>query len=249
MKNTAERKLNPKRYHLSEEARKHLYWLWVLYEEPNENVTRAAKKIGISRQWLSLFKTLFERSGKDPRVLESKSKAPHNTKKRKRIPIETENKIIEVRNFSKNIWGKEKITRTLWRDYNIKINPNTVNKYLHKYKKIDPKISLKNTRAWQARKAREETQLCARYRPPGQIKDYAPGALVEKDIKFVPFVPIASQITRQGKCSNAFWSQHTIIDSLTRIRILELTKGSSENNFHRFCLMRAEYSYCDRAKY
>ena len=27
------------------------------------------------------------------------------------------------------------------------------------------------------------------------------------------------------------------------------TKGSSENNFHRFCLMRAEYSYCDRAKY
>ena len=30
---------------------------------------------------------------------------------------------------------------------------------------------------------------------------------------------------------------------------LEIAKGSSENNFHRFCLMRAEYSYCDRAKY
>ena len=30
---------------------------------------------------------------------------------------------------------------------------------------------------------------------------------------------------------------------------LAVSKGSSENNFHRFCLMRAEYSYCDRAKY
>ena len=201
--------------------------MWILYKEPDENVTRTAKKIGISRQWLSGLKILFERKGKDPRVLEPESKAPHNTKNRKRIPIETENTILKVRDFSRNVWGKEKITRVLWRDYKIKTSPNTVNKYLHKYKRIDPKISLKNTRGWQAKKAREETQLCARYRPPRQIKDHAPGALVEKDIKFVP---IASPIARQGKCGDAFWSQHTMTDSLTRMRVLELTKGSSSED-------------------
>lgn len=227
MKNTAEKELNPKRYKLSEEARKRLYWLWILYKEPNVNVTRAAKKIGISRQWLSPLKTLFEKSGKDPRVLEPESKAPHNTENRKRIPTETENTILKIRDGSENVWGKEKISRVLWRDFKIKTSPNTVNIYLHKHKRIDPKISLKNKKAWQAKKDREETQLCARYRPPRQIKDYMPGALVEKDIKFVP---VQGLIVRQGKCGEAFWSQHTVTDSLTRIRVLELTRGSTSED-------------------
>ena len=145
MKNTAEKELNPKRYKLSEEARKRLYWLWVLYKEPNVNVTRAAKKIGISRQWLSPLKTLFEKSGKDPRVLEPKSKAPHNTSDRKRISKETEQRILQIRHDSRNVWGKIKIAKALKRDYGIIVNYNTVNRYLHKHKKIDPKISLKNT--------------------------------------------------------------------------------------------------------
>ncbi len=227
MKNTAERELNPKRYQLSEEARKRLYWLWVLYKEPDGNITRTAKKIGISRQWLSPLKTLFEKNGKDPRVLEPKSKAPHNTQNRKRISKEVENKILKIRDSSKNVWGKEKISRVLWRDYQIKTNSNTVNTYLHKYKRIDPKISLKNTKAWESKKAVEEKQLCARYRPPKQIKDYAPGALVEKDIKFVP---VPGLMARQGKHNGAFWSQHTVTDSLTRIRVLELTRGSTSED-------------------
>jgi len=67
------------------------------------------------------------------------------------------------------------------------VNPNTVNKYLHKHEKIDPKISKKNERAWKAKKDREkpEAELFARYRPPKAIKDLAPGALVEKDMKYV----------------------------------------------------------------
>ena len=227
MKNAAEKTLNPKRYHLSEEARKRLYWLWVIDKECGGNVTVAARKVGITRQWLSEIKNLFETRDKDPRVLEPKSKAPRNTKNRKRIPKETEDKILEVRAFSKNAWGKQKISRVLIRDHKIKASPNTVNKYLHKHKKIDPKISLKNTKAWQAKKAREEAQLCARYRPPKQIKDYAPGALMEKDIKFVP---IPSRIVKQGKSGDSFWSQHTSIDSLTRIRVLELTKGSGSED-------------------
>ncbi len=227
MKNTAEKELNPKRYKLSEEARKRLYWLWVLYKEPDVNVTRAAKKIGISRQWLSPLKNLFEKSGKDPRVLEPRSKAPHNTENRKRIPEETENTILKIRNDSENVWGKEKISHVLWRDYRIKTSPNTVNIYLHKHKRIDPKISFKNKKAWQAKKDREDIQLCARYRPPRKIKDYMPGALVEKDIKFVPAQGL---IVKQGKCGEAFWSQHTVTDSLTRIRVLELTKGSTSED-------------------
>jgi Integrase core domain len=111
------------------------------------------------------------------------------------------------------------------------IDPNTVNNYLHKHKLIDPKISLKNSKAWQAKKAREspEVELAVRYRPPRAIKDLAPGALVEKDMKYV------EKQTRMttGKNADNFYSQHTEIDSFTRIRSLELArdataKGSTE---------------------
>ena len=231
MKNIAEKRLNPKHYNLSDEARKRLHWLNVLYYEQDGNVTKASNKIGISRQWLSPLKTLFERSGKDPRVLEPESKAPLNTKNRKRIPKDTEKKILKIREDSKNVWGKVKIAVALKRDYQIKIDPNTVNNYLHKHKLIDPKISLKNSKAWQAKKAREnpEMELVVRYRPPRAIKDIAPGALVEKDMKYVE----KQTRTTTGKHADNFYSQHTEIDSFTRIRSLELArdataKGSTE---------------------
>lgn len=187
MTNLAEKKLNPKHYYLSEAARKRLRWLYILYYEQDGNVTRTANKIGISRQWLSPLKNLFERTGKDPRKLEPESKAPYSTENRKRISKEVEDKILKVRKDSKNVWGKVKIAVVMKRDYQIKINPNTVNNYLHKHKLIDPKISLKNSRAWQAKIAREnpEAELVVRYRPPKAIKDLAPGALVEKDMKYV----------------------------------------------------------------
>lgn len=124
MKNTAEKALNPKRYHLSEEARKRLYWLWVIDKERGGNLTIAANKIGISRQWLSELKNKFEKADKDPRVLEPKSKAPIHTKNRKRIPKETEDKILEVRKSSRNVWGKVKIAVAMKRDHSIKISPN-----------------------------------------------------------------------------------------------------------------------------
>src|ERR1035437_7441305 len=200
MTNIAEKRLNPNHYNLSEEAKKRLHWLNVLYYEQGGNVTKAANKIGISRQWLSPLKNIFEKRGKDPRVLEPESKAPHSTKNRKRISKEIEDKIL-------------------------KINPNTVNSYLHKHKLIDPKISAKNSRAWQAKIAREnpKAELVVRYRPPKAIKDLAPGALVEKDMKYV------EKQTRMttGKEADNFYSQHTEIDSFTRIRSLELARNST----------------------
>lgn len=225
MTNLAEKKLNPKHYYLSEAAKKHLHWLYVLYYEQGGNVTKAANKIGVSRQWLSPVKNMFEKRGRDPRVLEPESRAPHDTKNRKRISKEVEDKILKVRKDSRNVWGKIKVAVVLKRDYQIKVNPNTVNKYLHKHKLIDPKISLKNSRAWQAKIAREnpEAELVARYRPPKAIKDLAPGALVEKDMKYVE---------KQGrmtssKGADSFYSQHTEIDSFTRIRSTVLKRDAT----------------------
>lgn len=221
----AERELNPLHYQLSFEAKKRLKWLYILYYEQAGNVTKASKKVGISRAWLSHLKSIFEKCSKDPRKLEPKLKAPHDTSNRKRTSKETEKKILEVRKDSKNVWGKEKIAWVLKRDYKIKINPNTVNKYLHKHKKIDPRISLKNTRAWKAKVDREkmETEFRVKYRPPKEIKDLAPGALVEKDMKYIP----KYTQTAPGKSGENFYNQHTEIDSFTRIRALELEENGN----------------------
>ncbi len=221
MKTVAENKLNPNNYYLSAEAKKRLRWMYILYFEEDGNVSRSARKVGLSRQWLSHLKQKFEQRNKDPRALESESKAPNDTSSRIRIPKETEKLIIKIRDESLNCWGKEKITAVLKRDYGIKVNPNTANKYLHKHKKIDPKISLKNSKAFEAKKIRdsEEILLKVKFRPPKKIKDYAPGALVEKDMKYVR----KPRQKYDGKHKENFWYQFTEIDSFTRIRTLEIS--------------------------
>jgi len=215
----AEKLLNPNHYHLSPEAKKRLRWLYLLYYEQQGNVTRAANKAGISRQWLSEIRSLFERNNREPRSLEPLSRAPHNTSKRKRIAKEAENKILEVRD--RYGWGKEKISAHLKTEYEIKVHYNTVNKYLHIHKRIDPKLSLKNIKAFQDKRQRESKRVIfkVKYRPPSKIKDYAPGALVEKDMKFV------LKLGKNGLSKEDFWYQHRIIDSFTRIRATELTEN------------------------
>jgi transposase len=219
MQTRAEKLLNPNNYHLSSEAKKRLRWLYILYYEKQGNVTQAANKIGISRQWLSEIKSKFERSRRDPRSLEPKSQAPHNTSKRKRISKDIEERILEVRN--RYGWGKKKISAFLKTNYGIKVHPNTVNKYLHLHKRIDSKLSLKNFKAFKDKKQRESENaiLRVKFRPPSKIKDYAPGALVEKDMKYV------LKLGRNGISKEDFWYQHGAIDSFTRIRATELTEN------------------------
>lgn len=228
MRNIAEKELNPNHYQLSSEAKKRLRWLYALYYEQGGNVTRCAQKIGISRQWLSEMKAVFEKNKKDPRSLEPESKAPKNTQNRKRIPKEVEGKILEVRAMSQNVWGKQKVAVVLLRDHHINVSPNTVNKYLHKHQKIDPKISKKNEQAWKAKMDREKpkAELFVRYRPPKAIKDLAPGALVEKDMKYVA-KPSSNE---HEELESRFWYQHTETDSFTRIRSLELVEDSTAAN-------------------
>lgn len=219
MQTKAENSLNPFRYHLSLEAKKRLRWLYILYCEKQENVTQAANKAGISRQWLSTIKAIFENSRRDPRSLEPQSKAPRDTSKRKRISKEKESKILEVRD--KHGWGKEKISAFLKTEYGIRVHHNTVNKYLRLHKRIDPKLSLKNIKACQDKKQRESEKIIfkVKFRPPSKIKDYAPGALVEKDMKYV------LKTGKKGVLKEDFWYQHGAIDSFTRIRMLEITEN------------------------
>ena len=54
MKQTiAENLLNKKKYYLSLEAKKRLKWMYIIHYECDGNITQAARKIGVSRQWLS----------------------------------------------------------------------------------------------------------------------------------------------------------------------------------------------------
>ncbi len=225
MQNIAENLLNPLRYHLSEVARKRLRWIYVIYYECNGNVKQAARKIGISREWLSKLKSKFEKSNQDPRSLEPESKAPHDTSNRERIPETTEEKILEIRD--KYGWGKEDISVVLKRDYCLTASPSTVNRYLHKHLRIDPKISERNMKAWAEKKIRdkENISLTVKYRPPKQLKDYAPGAFMEKDMKLAPTkAKMPRKIDNKYHIQDYFNYQHSLLDSFTRIKLMELSQ-------------------------
>lgn len=217
MQKVAENILNPNRYYLSLDAKKRLKWMYLIDYECDGNITKSANKIGVSRQWLSAIHSKWVNSTKDPRSLEPTSKAPKNTGSRKRISKEVENRVIEIR--KKYHWGKDKLKTVLKRDYNIEIGATTVNRYLDKYGLLDIKISNKNRLA-QKNKVEQKQKV----RPPKEIKDYKPGALIEKDMKF---------ILKRGKFVNHmkhkakenFWLQHTVIDSFTRIRTIGLAQN------------------------
>jgi hypothetical protein len=199
--------------------------MYIIYYETESNVSQAALKIGLSREWLSKLGSKFEKSGKDPRVLEPKSKAPKNTHNRNKIAEKIEDKIIELRN--EYHWGKESISVVLNRDYGMRASPSTVNRYLHKHKKICPKISERNQKAWQEKLSREQlgkANITVKYRPPAKLKDYQPGALIEKDMKLILTTLKTSIKSDKFHIKDHFNYQHTVLDSFTRIRGLELTE-------------------------
>lgn len=218
MQTKAENKLNSLKYPLSDEAKKRLKWMYLIHFECGGKIARAARKIGISRQWLSAMHSNWINSEKDPRALEPKSKSPKNTDKRKRIDKEVEDKIIEVR--KEYHWGKDKLTTVLYRDHGISVGATTINRYLDKHGLLDVKIS-KRIKTAHKNKI-EKKQKC---RPPKEIKDYKPGALVEKDMKFI--VKGGKYLNpNKPKAKENFWYQHTAIDSFTRIRTIGLAEDS-----------------------
>lgn len=219
MQRVAENILNPHRYHLSEEAKKRLGWMYVIIYECQGNTAKAARKIGISRTWLSLLKNKWEFHRRDPRFLEPESRAPQDTSNRERISERMEKKIIEIR--KEYGWGKDKLERILARDHKIKIGASTINRYLWKNNLINIRLSRKNQLAWKNKNESKKLKC----RPPKIIKDYKPGALIEKDMKFIlksnEFVNFEKYRAKEN-----FFYQHTIIDSFTRIRALGLCQES-----------------------
>jgi len=223
MQTQAEVKLNPLRYYLSPEGKKRLKWMYIVKYECDNNITSAANKIGISRTWLSLVHSYWKNNHEDPRSLEPESRAPHDTTNRQRVSRKTEDKIVELRK-KYHPWGKDKLSVILKRDYQLKAGASTVNRYLHKHGLIDPKLSEKNKLAW--RRKKEKTNLKFKMRPPAVIKDYKPGALMEKDMKLILKMGVFTNSDKHRAREN-FWYQHTLIDSFTRIRAVGLAEDSN----------------------
>ena len=217
--------LNPKRYKLSQEALKKLKWIHELEQKHNGNITACSRKLHITREWLTKIYGRFQSNDRDPRRLENKSRSPHDTSNRKRTSQDITDKIIQLRlNKQYSTWGKEKLARLMWTQHQIKISPCTINRYLAKAKLLNVRLSQKNRLAF---KNKILTQRI-KQRPPKVIKDYKPGALVEKDMKYV---------LKQGKFTNTkphkegagenFFFQHTMNDDFTRIRVLDVVADAS----------------------
>ncbi len=220
MQTKANKELNPLKHSLSDEARKRLKWMYIIHFECDKNIAKASRRIGISRQWLSKIHSNWIKSDKDPRSLESESKAPEDTDNRRRISQKIESKIIEVR--KEYHWGKDKLMTVLDRDYNIQVGASTINRYLEKYGLLDIKISKRIKMAHQNKIEQKQKS-----RPPQKIKDYKPGALIEKDMKYI--MKMGSFVNTGGfkvKTNDSYWCQHTVIDSFTRIRTLGLAQNS-----------------------
>ena len=218
-----EKLLNPNSFKLSNAARKRLKWMYVVTYETGGNIRLAAGKLGITRQWLSVIHGQWIKAGRDPRSLEPANRAPLHTFNRIRIASQTVEKIIELRKQYPT-WGKEKIAKKLETKHQITVCPTTINNYLGKFRLLNVRLSEKNKLAYRNKTIKQQQRV----RPPKVIKDYQPGALIEKDMKFV---------LKMGKFSNSavpkarenFWYQHTEIDSFTRIRTLELAESAESS--------------------
>jgi len=217
MQSKAESELNPQRCHLSDEAKKRLKWMYIVQFECNNKVAVAARKIGISRQWLSKIHSNWEKSDRDPLSLEPESRAPNNTDNRKRISAEIKDKIVEARKDYH--WGKDKLITVIKNKYNIVVGASTINRHLNKKGLIDVKISNRIKMAH-----RNKVEQKQKFRPPKEIKDYKPGALIEKDMKFILKTGAFINFEKH-KAKENFWNQHTVIDSFTRIRTLGLAEN------------------------
>ena len=237
MKNKAESEFNPHKYNLSDEVKKRLKWIYIIQFECEGNISKAANKIGVSRQWLSKIYNVWKKADEDPRSLKLKSRAPKNTANRKRISAETKDKIIEARKA--HPWGKDKLTTVLANDYEIIVSPSTINRYLNKKGLINIKISERIKRAH-----KNKVEQKQKYRPPKEIKDYKPGALIEKDMKFILKIGKFINLNKH-KAKENFWNQHTVIDSFTRVRTLGLAEGGDSKTavlIQKECVKRLPFN-------
>lgn len=222
----AENILNPLRHHISDGAKRRLRWIFVLERECDGNATRASKKLNVSREWLTKLHRLFLFHDRDPRSLEPRSRAPHNTMKRSRISLKVEDLIVKTRK-KYPAWGKEKIVRLLRRDHGITTSASTVGRSLKKHHLIDLTLTVKNERAWRRRKAMKGKRGTLRERFPHGLEDAGPGALIAKDMKLIAKSGFSHEKRMEkDRAGHLFWYQHTMIDSCSRRRAVSIVEDA-----------------------
>ena len=222
----AESVLNPGKTYLSEDARKRVGWIYDVEYRHGGNVSLAAKRIGMSREWLARLYGKFRKSGRDPSSLEPGSRAPLDASKRSRSPKRVEALVIATRK-KYPAWGKERVVRILARDHGVTTSPSTVGRILRRNGLVSRKLSDKNKRAWR-RKSGGLLRGPLRERPPRGLADAAPGSLVAKDMKLVPKLGKPGIPSGPGKerSGNLFLYQHTMVDSCSRFRVLSFVAAS-----------------------
>ena len=222
----AESVLNPGKKYLSEDARKRAGWIYDVEYRHGGNVSLAAKRIGVSREWLARLYGKFRKSGRDPSSLEPGSRAPLDTSKRSRSPKKVEALVVATRK-KYPAWGKEKVVRILSRDHGVTTSASTVGRILKRNGLVSRKLSDKNKRAWR-RKSGGLLRGPLRERPPRGLADAAPGSLVAKDMKLVRKLGKAGIPDGPGKerRGSLFWYQHTMVDSCSRFRVLSFVAAS-----------------------
>ena len=222
----AESVLNPSKKYLSADARKRVGWIYDVEYRHGGNVSRAARKIGTSREWLAKLYGKFRKSGRDPASLEPGSRAPLDTAKRARSPKKVEALVLATRK-KYPAWGKEKVVRILSRDHGVTTSASTVGRILRRNGLVSRKLSDRNRRAWRG-KSGGLPRGPMRERPPRGLADAAPGSLVAKDMKMVQKLGKAGRSAVPGKerSGKLFLYQHTMLDSCTRFRVLSFVAAS-----------------------
>lgn len=87
-------------------------------------------------------------------ILEPKSTTPHNTPREKKIDVDLKKVILEIRGEYK--CGKDKIATYLQRDYDIKIAPSTIHRFLTKLPRCkDPKYTKKKSKVTKRNRRKE----------------------------------------------------------------------------------------------
>src|SRR3989339_868201 len=171
--------------------------------------------------WMSHLKQTFEHNNKDLRCLEPESKAPKNTGNRITISKKIENLILRIGDDSLNVWGKKKISETLRIEHKISVSPNTVNKYLHKRKRICPKLSLKKKNTfhfYSNRSAPTDNPRVERSRLTGDAEFYSRGGNVADNLQK------QKEITQRREDFYNFKRRHQALAYLTPMEFYVLWK-------------------------
>lgn len=114
---------------LSSSAKEKLEWMIFYHTVASGNATTTARYFNISRK--TLHKWLKRFDDKNLKTLEGLSRSPH-TKRTWTITFEEQERIKDLRLFSKCKWGKRKLKRLYFKRYGIHISAHKIQRVINK---------------------------------------------------------------------------------------------------------------------